>query len=94
MGERLTSRGRRAYNEDEVVRLAAEAVVHRIGEAVGRLPATLTDAHPEVEWRKIRAMRNVVAHDYGRIDHDIVWAALVRRVPHLRACVDAILRER
>lgn len=91
MAERLTDRGRRAYDDDEMVRLAAEAIIHRIGEAVARLPATLTDAHPGVEWRKIRAMRNVVAHDYGRIDHDILWLALVRRVPHLRAYVGELV---
>jgi uncharacterized protein with HEPN domain len=91
IAQRLTARGRKHYEQDEISRLAAEAIVHRIGEAVGRLPGELTDTHPEVEWRKIRAMRNIVAHEYDRVDHEILWQALDVRVPHLTACVCAIL---
>lgn len=84
MAARLVARGRAAYDRDEMHRLAAEAVAQRIGEAVARLSDDFIADHPDIEWRKIKGMRNVVAHDYARIDHVIVWNALADRMPELR----------
>jgi uncharacterized protein with HEPN domain len=36
-------------------------------------------------------MRNIVAHEYDRVDHEILWQALDVRVPHLTSCVRAIV---
>lgn len=80
-GARLVVRGRQAYDSDEMVRLAAEAILHRVGEAVARLDAGFVTAHPNVSWRTMKAMRNLVAHQYGAIDHNIVWNALERDLP-------------
>lgn len=38
-------------------------------------------------------MRNVIAHEYGEVDHGIVWAAATRRVPDLIATLAALLHE-
>ncbi|MGI8576743.1 MAG: HepT-like ribonuclease domain-containing protein [Nocardioidaceae bacterium] len=73
---RLVARGRQAYDADEALRLAAEAVLHKIGEAVARLPDEFIDAHPDVLWRAMKAARNVVAHQYEQIDYNIIWNAL------------------
>lgn len=87
MAARLVGRGRAAYDRDEMHRLAAEAIAHRIGEAVARLSEEFIADHPDIEWSKIKGMRNIVAHDYARIDHEIVWNALADRMPDLRAYV-------
>lgn len=89
---RLVERGRAAYDEDEMLRLAAQSIVHRIGEAVARLDDGLVRAHPEVRWRLMKGMRNVVAHDYGAIDHVLVWDALERDLPREASEVARILR--
>ena len=54
-----------------------------VGEAASRLSDGFQDQHPEVPWRAIRGMRNLVAHDYGRIDHRIVWNTLKTDFPEL-----------
>lgn len=89
--QRLVARGRQAYDTDETLRLASEAVLHKLGEAVSRLPADFLDAHPELPWRAIRATRNIVAHQYGQIDYDIIWNALARRLPEHAQRIRAIL---
>lgn len=94
---RLVARGRDAYDADEMLRLAAEALVHRIGEAVARLDRDdpeLVGAHPDVSWRAMKGMRNLVAHHYGAIDDDIVWTTLVRDVPREAALIAQIVAER
>ena len=80
---RLVSRGRDAYDSDEMLRLAAEALTHRIGEAAGRLSQSFQTEHPDVPWRAIRGMRNVVAHNYGRVDQAIMWNTLRHDLPRL-----------
>ena len=80
-GGRLVARGRAAYDADEMLRLAAEAILHRIGEAVARLSDDFTKAHPQVSWRPMKAMRNLVAHEYGAVDYNIVWNALESDLP-------------
>lgn len=94
---RLVARGRACYNGDEMLRLAAEAILHRIGEVVARLerddPA-LTASHPEVSWRAMKGMRNLIAHNYGAIDDEMVWTTLERDVPREAAHIERILNER
>lgn len=53
--------------DDERTFYAILHALQYIGEAVTRLPADVTDLAPEIPWAKIRAMRNVVAHDYAGI---------------------------
>lgn len=96
-GARLVARGRKEYQDDEMLRLAAEALLHKIGEAVARLdredPAFIA-AHPEVDWRPMKGIRNLVAHDYGAVDYDIVWNALERNLPQEAKQIRRILDDR
>jgi uncharacterized protein with HEPN domain len=87
MAARLVARGRAAYDGDEALRLAAEAITHRIGEAVSRLSEEFVTDHPQIEWRKIKGMRNIITHEYARIDYEIVWNALTLRVPEIAVFV-------
>lgn len=80
----VTALGEENFYQHRPTQLVAEALLHRLGEAVARLdrddPAFI-DAHPEIEWAKIKGMRNVVAHEYGFVDHRIVWRTLDTALP-------------
>jgi len=78
---RIVGRGRERFESDEVYPLAAEALIHRIGEATARLSDQLKGRQSDMPWREIRGMRNLVAHDYGRIDRQILWTTLERDLP-------------
>ena len=91
---RLVARGRASYDGDEMLRLAAEALLHRLGEVVARLDRDdpdLVASHPEVNWRAMKGMRNLIAHNYGAIDDEIVWTTLERDVPREAAHIQRIL---
>lgn len=93
LAARLVARGRAAYDGDEFLQLAGEAIMHRVGEVVARLDDAFLDEHPEVRWRPMKAMRNLVAHEYDAVDHAIVWTALERDLPREAALVRSILDE-
>lgn len=87
----LVGRGRRDYDGDRLLHLAAEAIIARIGEAVARLDPAFVDGHPDVPFRAAKGMRNLVAHEYHRVDPALVWGVLANRVPALCAQIEQIL---
>ena len=76
----VTSLGEQNFYSHRPTQLIAEALLHRIGEAVSRPEDGFVAEHPAVEWQKMKGMRNVVAHEYGLIDYRIVWRPQ-RRAP-------------
>jgi len=73
-----------------------DAVARRIeviGEAVKGLPESLRQQHPEVPWREIAGARDVLIHEYFRIDVRLAWEMVQKDIPDLAAKVRKILRE-
>jgi uncharacterized protein with HEPN domain len=58
---------------------------------VKELPNDMREAHPTVEWRDIAGARDIVAHEYFRIDLSLVWGMVTKDVPKLRDQVQEIL---
>jgi len=87
----LVSRGKLAYDRDVQLQLAAEAIQHRIGEAVRRLPAEVVDAHPEIRFRAMKRARDKIAHNYDIVDPEIVWNTLAVALPEDAAKIRELL---
>lgn len=47
-----------------------------IGEAVNQLPNELKEKYPEIPWRQITGLRNLLAHVYWQVDITTVWTIL------------------
>ena len=90
----IVTAGKDAFLRDRTRQLAAEAILHHLGEIVARLPAETVADHPEVAWRAIRGMRNVVAHQYQSVDYEIVWTALAERLPGDASAIESIVGDR
>ncbi|WP_244894421.1 HepT-like ribonuclease domain-containing protein [Leptospira alexanderi] len=69
---------------------AIERDIEIIGEAVKKLPENLRSLHPEIEWKKIAGVRDILAHGYFFID-DILWDIVTNRLTSLKiACTDLL----
>lgn len=74
-----------------------DAVIRRleiIGEATVHLSDTTRQAIPELPFRKMRGMRNIVAHDYANVDLGIVWDVATRHVPEVCVVLETFFAAR
>jgi uncharacterized protein with HEPN domain len=78
---------------DETRKLALERALEIVGEAARRVSPDFQGRHPGIEWRVLVGQRNVLVHDYGKINHRRLYDATRRMVPLLLAELDRILGE-
>jgi uncharacterized protein with HEPN domain len=75
-------------------RRTRDAVVRNlmtIGESVRWIPDVVLSEHPEVPWRTMRGMRNVVVHEYFGIDDRILWQTVRGDLPPLAPLLETVL---
>ena len=81
------------YETDMAYQYACSMCIIQIGELVGQLSDELKSKRPEVSWKLIKDMRNLFAHDYARVDNEIVWDTLKNSIPDLQEKCQKILDE-
>ena len=64
-----------------------------LSEATQRLSDVSKAIHPEMEWSRIAAFRNVLVHNYLGIDLDTIWEIVQRDIPELKRVVLAMLQD-
>jgi uncharacterized protein with HEPN domain len=65
------------FLKDVNVRDATALRIQAVGEHMRSLSEQFRNEHPELPWRQSIAMRNIIAHEYGNIDYEIVWEVVV-----------------
>lgn len=74
------------YEDFEQSDITIDAVVLNlevIGEAARKLPAEVRSGAPEIEWRKIVALRNILSHEYFGVSTKIVWDVIQNKLESL-----------
>lgn len=74
--------------------LRQSAILYQIsimGEATKRLSREFREQHPEVPWDDVAGMRDIIAHQYDRVDLDIVWQVIQRNIPELLDMITPLL---
>jgi uncharacterized protein with HEPN domain len=79
--------------------LVQDAVIRNLeilGEAARNIPDDLREEHPEIPWRRMIGLRNIVAHQYFGIDETVIWKIATEDVPSveggIRTTLESILR--
>jgi uncharacterized protein with HEPN domain len=83
-----------AFQRDHRTQDAVVRNIQIIGEAVAKIQKLAPDfiaEHPELPWAQMRAMRNLVIHEYFFVDLKIVWSTVKDDLPQLKQQIDGLL---
>ncbi|KMO39722.1 hypothetical protein VQ02_09315 [Methylobacterium variabile] len=81
------------YAGDWLLKHGVQRGIEIISEASRAVPADIQARRPEIPWRKIRGIGNVLRHEYHSLADPIIWGIVVDELPPLRTAVDALLSE-
>jgi uncharacterized protein with HEPN domain len=80
-----------AHRADLKTKSAVERQMQIISEAAVRLKDDGEDLCPEIDWKGLRGMGNVLRHGYHKVEDRIVWDTVKLDLPPLKVCVDRVL---
>ena len=82
-----------AFMQDLMRQSAVLRQLEVMGEAAKQVSPSFKVAHPEIPWRQIVGMRDILIHAYRRVDMDIVWTAtqvsISQVIPQLEALISS-----
>ncbi len=79
------------YAKDRLRVRALERTLELIGESARRVSPGLQAAHPEIAWRALIGQRNLLAHEYGRINQALLYEAARAGTPALIAALERMI---
>jgi uncharacterized protein with HEPN domain len=56
-----------------ITRLAVERKLEVLGEAARRVSPGLKEEHPEIPWQQLVGLRNVISHEYHRVNYERIY---------------------
>lgn len=77
-----------AFLSDGKTQRAIYMSLHQIGELSGRLPDSFRLQYNEIPWAGIRQVRNIISHEYIRIDPASIWATIKQDIPTLKSFLE------
>jgi uncharacterized protein with HEPN domain len=89
--EDFTDGGRDEFFSDLMVQDAVVRNFEVIGEAAKRVPDDYRAAHPDLPWRALAGLRDVLIHQYEGVSLVKVWDTIEHDLPGLKAAILALL---
>ncbi len=81
----------KTFSENSVYRHACTMCILQIGEMSNHLSGDFKNHFKEIPWGSIKGMRNIAAHNYGKIDIEVTWEIISYDIPNLKKFCDEVL---
>jgi len=81
------------FEKNKMLRYAVERQLHVIGEAAVHISPQFRKKHPEINWKRLVELRNVIAHEYGETLMNRIWLAATEQIPELFEPLGELLTE-
>lgn len=91
--QQRAGKDQRAFERDEMLQVWVMHHLQVIGEAVSRLTGELLERYPDVPWKNMIGMRNILVHQYFEVDLAVVWQVVAGDLPSLKAQIVSILQD-
>lgn len=72
------------FEADWLLQRGIERGIEIISEAARHLPDDLTLRHPEIPWKEVRGIGNLLRHEYHKTANRIIWAVVTEHLPPLK----------
>lgn len=82
------------FRRDRARRYAVERSIEIVSEASRHIPEAAKQDFPDIPWREIAAIGNLIRHDYRRLDDRILWRIVTRSFRELKPVIQAMQTER
>ncbi|MFA5802004.1 MAG: HepT-like ribonuclease domain-containing protein [Thermoleophilia bacterium] len=79
------------FLENRVLLRATERGVEIIGEAAAHVSVAFRKTHTDIPWRQIIGQRNIIVHEYGQIDYEMLYQTATNDIPELITTIEPIL---
>ena len=89
--QRFTVGGKQVFLEQDLIQDAVLRNFEVMGEAAKRIDEMFRGNHPQVPWRALAGLRDVLIHQYDRADLGKVWDLVENDLPKLRRAIDQLL---
>lgn len=81
------------FSEDSKTIDAVIRNLEIIGEATKKIPENVRSKYPDVDWKKIAGLRDILIHEYFGIDIEIIWDIMKNKLPFFRKQVERLLKD-
>jgi uncharacterized protein with HEPN domain len=78
------------FEDNEMIQDAVVLKLQIIGESTKYIADEIRQKYPEIEWRKIVALRNLIAHEYFFIDAGLIWELIKNKLSILQDVISEI----
>jgi uncharacterized protein with HEPN domain len=84
---------REVKNRDFLALKAMERCFEILGETCRRISPELREKYPEIPWKNIIALRNLITHEYEKIEMDTLWDIAEHKIPALKDWIVGIIEK-
>lgn len=88
--EQYTKAGRTEFTASTLIQDGVIRNLQTLGQSVLKLSEPFKSSHPEVDWKSIIGLRNVLVHDYLGVSVTRVWEIVERDLPAFKATILSI----
>jgi uncharacterized protein with HEPN domain len=80
-----------AGRDKEITRLAVERKLEILGEAACRVSSRFREEHPEILWQQIVGLRNVISHEYDKVNYTLIYRIARDQILALIALLEPLI---
>ncbi len=91
--EKYTNQGKTVFEQQELIQTWVIYHLQIIGEAARAISQEFKSRHNEIPWRDASDLRNLIIHEYFRVNLDIIWDIVQNDIPPLKRQIEAILQQ-